>query len=647
MGIVKMKRLRVIALSQDQAAIFQQLLRLGCVELTETESRLSDPAWAALLRHQETDRAALSLRLQQLQGALTALRQHAPEKGGLLIRRRDVTERELFDDETRDRALALAADIDARQHTIARSYSEEGRLIARRASLVPWAELDLPLSLHGTDCTAVILGVCPTTGAVLEELQAALAAEAPLASLVQVSCDREQRCLVLICHRAEMEATQKALRPFAFSRVSFQETDGTAAQAIAAIDQALEGLAREREAAIAAIAAQAGCRPILQLCLDRLQQELAKEQARDRLLTDGTIFFLEGWATAPELDALAAVLGRYACAWEAVDPEEGDTVPTLLRDPRWIRPIHMVTEMYSLPAYRGIDPDPLIFWPYVLFFGFMFADVAYGLIILAVCAHFARRYRPKGTLGQLFGLGQYLGISTAAFGLLTGGFFGDAVTQFSAAFLGREVSLPSLIDPLKEPMTVLTIAIVAGCIHMLFGQCIHIYMRARDGNLWDGLLDVVPWWILFLGIGLLAKTGLSYGAILGVAVLIGTQGRHKKGVLRKLLGGIASLYDVTSWLGDILSYSRLMALMLATSVIAQVMNILGTLPGNAIAFFVIFAVGHTFNIGVNLIGTYVHAARLQYLEFFSKFYLEGGVPFRPLCYATKYVDLIGDGEEAP
>ena len=169
-------------------------------------------------------------------------------------------------------------------------------------------------------------------------------------------------------------------------------------------------------------------------------------------------------------------------------------------------------------------------------------------------------------------------------------------------------------------------------------------MGFRDGRGIDGLLDVVPWWVVFIGIASLALGGPAWVIILGVLLLIATQGRAKPGIIRKIMGGIGSLYDVTSWLSDILSYSRLMALMLATSVIASVMNTLGTLGGltavGMVLFVLVFLIGHTFNIGVNLIGTYVHAARLQYLEFYGKFYIEGGTPFQPLTYKTKYVDII-------
>ena len=193
-------------------------------------------------------------------------------------------------------------------------------------------------------------------------------------------------------------------------------------------------------------------------------------------------------------------------------------------------------------------------------------------------------------------------------------------------------------------MTTLILAVVIGVVQLVFGQCIHIYMGFRDGTAVDSLLDVVPWWLFFASIGLVVAGQPWWWILVGCVILIATQGHTKRGFFGKLLGGVASLYDVTSWLSDILSYSRLMALMLATSVIASVMNTLGTLGGlsvgGIILFVAVFIIGHVFNVGVNIIGTYVHAARLQYLEFFGKFYEEGGQAFQPMTYNTKYVDII-------
>ena len=191
---------------------------------------------------------------------------------------------------------------------------------------------------------------------------------------------------------------------------------------------------------------------------------------------------------------------------------------------------------------------------------------------------------------------------------------------------------------------------------IVVGMAVKFWMLCRDGQVWDAVWDVGTWWVIFAGIGLFALnlTGVSsVGSVAGIPVVLVlgclmllAQGRSAKG-FGKVTAVIGAVYNgVTGYFGDILSYSRLMVMMLAGSVIGQVFNILGAMPGGGLPpavgipiFFVIFIVGHAFNIGLNVIGTYVHTSRLQYLEFFKQFYKEGGRPWRPLNIATKFVDI--------
>ncbi len=653
MSIVKMKRLRLIALGEQRDELLARLLHVGCVEVTEPEGELNNPEWMALVHRDSSAMGDVKSQVNAVTSALDALKKYAPVKSGLFIKRRDMTEAEFFDRQAAEDALRNAGEINEHVRNIAQLYSKENRLTSQRASLAPWVSLDLPLETQSTEHTHISFGVCPAA-VELAQLKAELGEAAPTAELFLASSDKEQHYLLLVCHKSEEEAAFQALKPHSFSTVHFKEFTGTASENLKEIEQELETIVQEREAAVAGIAAHKDCRDALRVAQDRFNQELSKEQVRERMLTNGTVFFLEGWVTAPEQKELEQELSRFACAYEFADPEEGDAVPTKLKNPKWMECINMVTEMYSLPAYDGIDPNPLIFFTYVFFFGFMFADVAYGIIIFAVCQIIISLYKPKG---YIFYLGRYLGISTAICGIFVGGFFGNALEVIYDTFLPNAV-MPGwmqsfcngiIVNPVTDPMTVLIIAIVIGAFHLVYGQLVHIYMGFRDGEGVDALLDVVPWWLFFGGIAALALGAGPAVILISVVVLVLTQGRHKDGIFGKLFGGIASLYDVTSWLSDILSYARLMALMLATSVIAQVFNTLGALGGRSVVgvimFVVVFLIGHTFNIGVNLIGTYVHAARLHYLEFFGKFYKEGGIPFRPLKYNTKYVDIINKEEQ--
>ena len=654
MSIVKMKRLRVIGFAEERDDLLQQLLHLGCVEISEPEDKVTNPEWTALLRR---DTSALSQRKAEasaLTGALEALDKYAPATKGLFLKRKPISEATFFQEEAKAAALRRAEEINACTHEISRLYSAENKLKASLANLLPWAELDLPLDQQGTAHTQLMLGTTPAATDP-DILRGELGEAAPLAELMDVSQDKDQRYYLLVAHNSQADEALAALRPHSFSVVRFKDLTGTPRQNIDRIRGEIQALQDQRQQQQDRIAAQRDQRPALQLAQDRTHQEINREAVAERFLTDGRIFFAEGWIPAEKVQAFSKLLSGFTCAWETADPAEGDAVPTLLKNPKWMDCINMVTEMYSLPAYDGIDPNPLYFFWYVFFFGFMFADVAYGIIIFLGCLAIIKLFHPKNTLGRMMHLGLWLGGSTAICGIFVGGFFGNVLEVIYDTFLPNAV-MPGwmakfcaglIVNPVNDPMTVLIMAIAIGCVHLVMGQCIHIYMGFRDGKVSggvDALLDVVPWWIVFAGIAVIALLGSPVLLIIGVLSLIATQGRHAKGFFRKLFGGVKSLYDITSWLSDVLSYARLMALMLATSVIAQVFNTLGALPRNIIVFVLVFLIGHVFNIGVNLIGTYVHAARLQYLEYFGKFYKEGGIPFRPLKYDTKFVD-INDEEE--
>ena len=653
MAIVKMKRLRVIALAAQRDELLQRLLQAGCVEVTEPQAELSDPEWTALLKRDTSALSDVKARQNAVNSALEALQKYAPEKRGLFIHRRSIREKEFMSDAAMNAALHSAGEINARVQRISQLYTQENRLTGQRASLTPWSGLDLPLNTGGTEHARVSFHTCPAA-VDLAEVRQALAQAAPSAELFPVSADRELQYLLLMCHRIESETVTETVRPWSFSTVTFKDMSGPAAENIARIDRELEDIRARRDKTAEEIAAMAPCRRDLQVCADRLTTELSKESAKEKLLTNGTVVFLEGWVTEPGIPKAEAEMLKFACAWETAEPLEEEEPPILLHNPKWMTPINMVTEMYALPAYRGIDPNPLIFWFFLFFFGFMFADVAYGIIIWAVSFIIWKSYKPKGTMGYMFRLGQYMGISTFICGVFTGGFFGDVIPKVAEQMFGIPLEgLPQwlqtfsngiIVNPINDPMTTLILAVVIGVVQLVFGQCIHIYMGFRDGTAVDSLLDVVPWWLFFASIGLVVAGQPWWWIRVGCVILIATQGHTKRGFFGKLLGGVASLYDVTSWLSDILSYSRLMALMLATSVIASVMNTLGTLGGlsvgGIILFVAVFIIGHVFNVGVNIIGTYVHAARLQYLEFFGKFYEEGGQAFQPMTYNTKYVDII-------
>lgn len=268
------------------------------------------------------------------------------------------------------------------------------------------------------------------------------------------------------------------------------------------------------------------------------------------------------------------------------------------------------------------------------------ADVGYGLTMM-IAALLVKRKKPRGGTKTFFNLLLMCGISTLLVGVLTGSFFGDALQQLFSLY-GKTFTLPytPLFDPLSDTQMILIGALGLGAVQILFGMAVSFIKQTKDGHFLDALFDVGSWWLLFAGIALGALGLTWWVAIAGAAALVLTQGRSKPTIIGKLASGLGSLYNITGYFGDILSYSRLMALMLAGSVIAMVFNTLAALTGSIFTFIPIFLVGHALNMGLNLLGCYVHDLRLQCLEFFGKFYKDGGKPFRPLQINTKYINII-------
>ncbi|MBR1689507.1 MAG: V-type ATP synthase subunit I [Oscillibacter sp.] len=641
MAIVKMKKLRVMAMATQREELLRGLLHLGCVEISEPDDKLSDPQWAALLRRGTSDLTKTKSEITDVNTALDAIKRYGQTKDGLFIQRHPISERDFLSAETAEKAQESCRRIGSLLQELSRLQGEEGRLTARRASLVPWKELDLPLEQTGTAHTVIHQMVAPA-GADVGAVRTELAAENLAAELYEVSADKQQRYTLLLCHRADEERALEILRPHGFSVTALQGVTGTAAENIAALDAQLAQNKSGQERITDSLRQSAADRDALRLYADRLSAEAAKDTGAESLMTDGTILFFEGWVPAEKLGEVRDFLTRSGCAWEGSDPteEELSQVPVQLKNNWLTKPLNMVTEMYSLPAYTNVDPNPLMAPFFILFYGIMMADMGYGLLMILAGVLVTRKYHPKGTAGNLFGLLTLCGVSTFIMGALTGGFFGDFIPQLARLINpASTLELPALFTPLNDTLMILIGAMALGLVQIITGMAISCIRKFRSGQIMDAVWEEITWWVVFLGVALLAMKVTNLVLYIGLAMVVAGPLVTGQG-LGKITGIFGSLYNhITGFFGDILSYARLMALMLAGSVIAQVFNTLGAIPGNIVIFIIISMAGNALNFALNLLGCYVHDLRLQCLEYFGKFYEDGGKPFRPLAMNTKFVDI--------
>ena len=634
-----MKHLRLLGMESEREALLKTMQDLECVEISHIDGSeealktgLAKPDDRALLNAQEESRA--------YRAALAALDRFAPEKKGMFRKRQGVSRASFFDEENERQARAAAEAINADMRRLGEIESERTKNEALRASLTPWLAVDAPL-----DSTDGVLSLLfGTVGATVTDdaLRALSDSLSGLLTWQQASSDKTLRYLLIACHKSVKEQALSALRELGFPTVSFRGLCGTAEENDKKLEAALAALESERREIERRVERFGGNRETLLEASDRAAILLRREEAKSRLIETDKVFLLEGWLPADRCTALEKALEPFTCAVETREPAEDEypQVPVQLRNNKLTRPLNMVTEMYSLPAYGTLDPNPLMAPFFILFYGIMMADMGYGLLMMIASVIISKKYRPKGTSGELFSLLGLCGLSTFIVGAMTGGFFGDFLTQLVAIVSpGTVFALPKLFDPLDDLTMILIGSMALGLVQIITGMAISLIEKCKRKKFLDAFFEEITWWIVFLGIALAVLKKGTAVLYLGCAlVLLGpiVQGKG----WGKLTGVFGSIYNhVTGYFGDILSYTRLMALMLAGSVIAQVFNMLAAMPGNVIAFLIISMLGNAMNFGLNLLGCYVHDLRLQCLEFFNKFYVDGGKPFRPMTLDTEYVDL--------
>jgi len=377
---------------------------------------------------------------------------------------------------------------------------------------------------------------------------------------------------------------------------------------------------------------------------------------------DGTldsVVELRGWVDPERVGELKAIL-REVDPMAELSPgrDSALAVRTVLKNNWFFRPFQFVTSLMGTPHPTEVDPSPYLAPFFLLFFGFALGDAGYGIVMMAVSLYLLSRQPAESAMRDPLKLVLFCGIATTFMGALLGGWFGAQIDGVGGAF-GEFLRSMRVIDPLDPAfvMVLLGLCLGIGLLHQLFGVFLAVMGSVRQGKIAEGLWGPGTWLLLMfsllyafalsqLGDGfVLAGTG-NVVVLIAVVLFAWGQGRGTKSVFLRPLIGIASLFDITGYLSNTLSYARLLALGLATAIIAGVVNSIATLasgpePGIVgwIIMAIVLVIGHLFNIAMNLLGTFVNVSRLQLVEFFPKFFGAKGIEFRPLRINQFYLKL--------
>ena len=667
MAVLQMQRISICAMKKNRKAILERLQELGAMEI---DIQLEDDS-AYKKMDISNSKATFEKQAQTADRALEILQEYVPEKTGMLasLNGKPLIDRELFNKAAKnhDNYLETAHRIVALDKQIAEQKANIQKTQIQMESLFPWMGLSVPLSYTGTRKTSVLIGTIAGAQS-LEALYSLLAKYAPDVDAVDVQViytDKDYTYLAVVCLTKDVQVVEEALRAGGFSKPA-QSVNKVPAEYQKELQTEADTAERQIESLKKEIGEYAGSRQDLRMVSDYCRIRAEKYEILGQLPQTENTFALSGYVPSYQADRVVKEFSeRYDAVVETEAIKEEEVPPVLLKNNAFSESVEGVLASFGLPGKGEMDPTFFTSVFYVFLFGLMLSDAAYGLIVALACGILLVKCPRMATnLRKSIKLFFWCGISTLVWGIMFGGYFGDVVDVVSETFFGHKVTIPALwFVPLNDPMRLLLYSMLFGVIHLFTGLALKGYMCIKDGRYMDFLCDCVLWFLLLVGlIGMLLPTELFAGiagqqiyfpealkaavkwmAIIGAVGIVLMSGRANKNFGVRIALGAYDLYGMTSWLSDVLSYSRLLALGLATGVIASVVNQMGSMGGRSIIgvilFIVVFLIGHTFNIGINLLGAYVHTCRLQYVEFFGKFYEGGGKAFEPFTLKTKYVDI--------
>jgi V/A-type H+-transporting ATPase subunit I len=468
---------------------------------------------------------------------------------------------------------------------------------------------------------------------------------------------KERKCFAfLIIYQDLIEPVENILAEESISILSLpQAFEGTPKEAIQSVKKKVQNFEKHRANVEKEAISLLKDEPELKITLDHYSSELERRNSEAHIFKTHDVCLITGWAIEETIPAIEERMKSIGKEWviSQRDPDPGEDVPIALENGPWSRNFDVLTNLYGLPNYTEIDPTPFVAIFFFAYFGICLGDAVYGLIVALIGFLAPNFIQMPDSSKRFFRMLAWGGIASMIFGALTGSWMGDTF-DYLPSFLGFITTLKNklmIINPINNPLPMIIVSIAIGIIQVLVGLLIAFFKEWKRKNYLDAIYDKLSWFLFILSIVIYIvamamipsiKTFGLWFVIATALFLVGTQGRSKKNIILRIFSGLYSLYGITSYLGDVLSYSRLFALGLTTTIIAMLGRTIAGLFGSSpyfgwIIWIVIFVGFTVFNILMSGLGAFVHSARLNYVEFFTKFYENGGKPFQPLQYKTKYV----------
>ncbi len=644
-----MSKLTIVGLHGDRTGVLDALIKMGGVEVIEDKAEGESTRSMAYASN-------LDLRAR-LKRAISGLSARFPEARHLVGKKLLVSE-EAFaitekDESKAQRQLNRYETLLREEEALDLSLSV---LHDQAEQLMPWVDIPIDLTVRNTNKTTIIYGVFRDATA-FDAFERDVARDLPLASAFILDEDAKFPAKVaIVTINEQLPRIRARIAASDFHEIPDLPFTGSASDTMKDLDEKVTAKKDELRKVQDELREIAEGLPLLMTYHDFLLVRYDKNAADEKVHATQYTFVLKGWVPQSDAERITRELtDQYDIACLVKPAEEGEETPVKLKNNRFVSAFNVILEMYGAPNSQESDPMPVLAPFYMILFGMMLSDVGYGSMLVIMTAYMLFKKKVEGNMRQLCSMLLISGISSVIWGFIFGGFFGDLVTVVSQG----KANFPTLwFNPMDSPTQLLLFSMVFGVIHLFFGMALQIRNEWLKGNLMGGLGVTVPWYLIIPGLGLLlgkgALTSDPHTALLlgeigkwlmiaGAAFALIFAGHGIRNPFKRLMKGLGALYNITGWLSDILSYSRILALVLATSVIAAVVNMLGMLFGHTllgyIAFTLIGIFGHSLNLALSALSAFVHTSRLQYVELFGKFFEGGGSFWNPLRRRTEYVRI--------
>ncbi len=541
---------------------------------------------------------------------------------------------------------ALLVQVETLEQELNQLQQEESNLKAQKEFVEPWVNLDYDVrNLKSSDDIVILAGSIPSKN---------LASFDDSPVCYEMSYDNGKRAyIVAVYHKSDEEQARIFLQEKEFEQIEFHGYSGKPAIIFEEIEQKLERLEKEKEGLGEVIRSVSSNYQKLLILHDYYECIFNREITDNKGLKTSQVAIYTGYVKKRDLPVLEKVFAEYTSAFfEIIEPDKGEQGPVLLENSKAIKPFEGLVRMYGLPS--GADPDPsvLITPFFLLFFGVCFGDAAYGIVLALLSFFIMKKLKiSAGLLWILIGGG----IVSVIFGSITGGWFGDFFERANLTFLNSIRKKMMLFDPMVDVMVFFGLSIGLGFVQVLVGQGVNAYKKIKEGDAIGAISQPIAWIVIILSLvykGILSSkvnspfldTLTTYSIILFILLMVLFSSHRSRNFFIRIGKGAYNVYNGVGFLGDLLSYVRLMALGLTSSGIAMAINILTMLVWQipVLKFILaplVFIGGHLFSILINILGSIVHPLRLQYVEFFKQFYDDGGKPFSPLRWVGKYTEI--------